>query len=68
MDKHDDLIRHALHLMSEHKASVEWSAPLTLARDPKYLPCVNVESGCRTRPLPLDLDEGGDSIDQAEER
>ena len=38
MDKHDDLIRHALHLMSEHKASVEWSAPLTLARDPKYLP------------------------------
>jgi len=67
-DKHDDLIRHALHLMSEHKASIEWSAPLTLARDPKYLPCVNVESGCRTRPLPLDLDGGGDSIDQAEER
>ena len=34
----------------------------------KVLACVNVESGCRTRPLPLDLDEGGDSIDQAEER
>lgn len=65
-DEHVDLISHAIHLMSEHKGSVEWTKPLTLARDPKYLPCVNVESGCRTSPPPLD--GGSSSIDQAEEK
>eukprot|EP00984_Skeletonema_dohrnii_P022493 scaffold11613_cov72-Skeletonema_dohrnii-CCMP3373.AAC.1 len=33
----------------------------------EVLACVKIESGWRTRPLPLDLDGGGDSIDQAEE-
>ena len=47
------MIRRAMVLLSEHKASVEWTRPLTLARDPKYLPCVNVESGCRTTTPPL---------------
>ena len=64
-DENVDLISHAIHLMSEHKASVEWTTPLTLARDQKYLPCANVQSGCRTSPLPLN---GGSSIDQADER
>ena len=64
-DEHADLISRAIHFMSEHKASVEWTTPLTLARDPKYLPCANVESGCRTSPPPLD--GGSSSIDQAEE-
>jgi arylsulfatase A-like enzyme len=63
-DEHVDMISRALHLMSEHKASIEWTTPLTLTRDPKYLPCANAESGCRTSP-PLDQ---GASIDQAEER
>ena len=70
-DEHDELISHALHLMMEHKDSVEWTAPLTLARDPKYLSCANVESGCRTSPPPppLLLDgDGGGGIDQADER
>ena len=64
-DKHADLISRAMHLVSEHKASVEWTTPLTLARDAKYLPCVNVESGCRTSLPPLD--GCSSSIEQTEE-
>jgi arylsulfatase A-like enzyme len=57
--KHSDMISRALNLVSEHKASVHWTRPLTLARDPKYLPCADLESGCRTSspPHPSSLDK-----------
>ncbi len=66
-DEHVDLISLAIHLMSEHKASVKWTTHLILARDQKYLPCANVQSGCGCRISPLPLN-GGSSIDQADER
>ncbi|KAL7553306.1 hypothetical protein ACHAWF_016574, partial [Thalassiosira exigua] len=46
--EHAELIEEAVSLLSEHKSSVNWSRPLTLARDPKYLPCSDVENDCRT--------------------
>ena len=58
-----ELISQARNLLEAHKSSVEWTKPLTLARDPKYLPCVNNESGCRTHSPPL----VGTGMNQAEE-
>ena len=43
-----DLVKRAQSLVLDHKESVDWMGPLTISRDPKYLPCSNVESGCRT--------------------
>lgn len=51
-NEYADLIEKSLRLLSEHKASVDWTRPLTLSRDPKYVPCSNAEPGCRTFPLP----------------
>mmetsp|Transcript_54156 Transcript_54156/g.115070 ORF Transcript_54156/g.115070 Transcript_54156/m.115070 type:complete len:590 (-) Transcript_54156:261-2030(-) len=51
-NEHTRTIQNALSLLSAHKASVEWTRPLTLSRDPKYLPCSNLETGCRTFPPP----------------
>lgn len=36
-------------LVKEHKASVPYAEPLTLARDPKDIPCVDPNTNCRTR-------------------
>ncbi|KAL7528107.1 hypothetical protein ACHAXR_002271, partial [Thalassiosira sp. AJA248-18] len=47
-NEHTGLIDRALRLVSDHKGSVNWTDPLTLSRDPKYMPCSNVENGCRT--------------------
>jgi hypothetical protein len=70
---HPLVIRHALRLMSEHnKASVECSTPLRWQEIQST--CLSIfESGCRTKPLPLELDSkdgvgNSNSIDQAEER
>lgn len=49
---HWKLIEKARHLLSDHKASVNWTRPLTLSRDPKYIPCSNVQDGCRTANAP----------------
>jgi len=74
-EEHVDLIRHALRLMSEHnKASVECSTPLRWQEIQSQSTCLSkFESGCRTKPLPLELDSkdgvgNSNSIDQAEER
>ena len=46
--KYTDLIQQAKFAVQQHKASVDWTYPLCLARDPKFLPCFNIETGCRT--------------------
>lgn len=46
--EHAELINRAGTLLKEHKDSVDWTSPLTLARDEKYLPCSNAENRCRT--------------------
>ena len=47
--------QHAIHtileLTEKHKASIDWTMPLALATDPKYLPCVDRTTGCRKNPL-----------------
>jgi len=45
---HWQLIEQARSLLSDHKASVDWTEPLTLSRDAKYIPCSSKEIGCRT--------------------
>jgi len=50
--EHWELIDDALRLLYDHKNSVHWTRPLTLSRDPRYIPCSNVASGCRTATLP----------------
>ena len=70
-EEHVDLIIHTLRLMSEHnKASVECSTPLRWQEIQST--CLSkFESGCRTKPQPLDSKDGvgnSNSIDQAEER
>jgi C-terminal region of aryl-sulfatase len=34
--------------IDEHKKSITWTYPLTVARDSRNIPCVNHKSGCRT--------------------
>ena len=46
--EHVELINRARTLLKDHKDSVDWTSPLTLARDEKYLPCSNAENRCRT--------------------
>ncbi len=54
--KFSDLLKRAQNLVLEHKESVDWIGPLTLSRDPKFLPCSNAENGCRTHPSHQKLD------------
>lgn len=54
--KFSDIINRAQSLVSEHKESVDWVRPLTLSRNPKFLPCSNVDSGCRADPSPQKSD------------
>jgi hypothetical protein len=35
-------------LTKRHKHSIDWTFPLALASDPKFLPCVDPLTGCRT--------------------
>ena len=35
-------------LIAKHKESVDWTFPLTLLRGPKYIPCVDNATDCRT--------------------
>eukprot|EP00984_Skeletonema_dohrnii_P022102 scaffold11213_cov202-Skeletonema_dohrnii-CCMP3373.AAC.2 len=73
-EEHFDLIRHALRLMSEHnKASVERSNRPLRWQEIQSTCLRKFESGCRTKPQPLELDSkdgagNSNSIDQAEER
>lgn len=42
------LIARARILIQEHKDSIDWTYPLCLDRDTKFLPCVDETSNCRT--------------------
>jgi arylsulfatase G len=45
---HVDFIAKVKAKVQKHKDSVDWTYPLTLKRDPQYIPCVDRETGCRT--------------------
>ena len=45
---HTELIARIPLLIAKHKESVNWTFPLTLLRGPKYIPCVDDATGCRT--------------------
>ncbi|KAL3939963.1 MAG: hypothetical protein SGARI_001175 [Bacillariaceae sp.] len=54
--RYQDEIQTIRDAVRTHKASIDWVQPLALATDPKYLPCVDPDTGCRT--------DGGDgSVD-----
>lgn len=43
-----DMVAHIITLVAQHKDSVDWVTPLTLARDPDFIPCSNESTNCRT--------------------
>jgi len=45
---HKEFIERVKYLVQRHKESIDWMAPLALARDPQYIPCVDRDTGCRT--------------------
>ena len=53
-EQHKELIDFAIREVIKHKAGIDWMdpGPLTLDRNPMYIPCVNHATKCRT-----DLDE-----------
>lgn len=46
--EHVSLLRSIPMLIKQHKESVDWTYPLTLAKDPRWIPCVDRTTGCRT--------------------
>lgn len=48
--EHSHWIETAKALLKEHKDSVDWRRPLCLARNPRFAPCVDEATKCRTRP------------------
>lgn len=49
---HMDTIQEIYDLVEKHKASVDWTYPLALATDPKYIPCADKNTFCRTSSPP----------------
>ena len=47
-NEYSSWIANAKSLLEKHKESVEWMEPLCLARDPRYAPCVDEATNCRT--------------------
>lgn len=50
-NQHAGLIDTMKRLVAEHKASIPPTFPYTLPTDPKYLPCADPNTNCRTTPL-----------------
>jgi hypothetical protein len=46
--EHEITIRQIKEATARHKKSMHWMGPLTLSTDPKYTPCVDHKTGCRT--------------------
>ena len=46
--KHAELVARVRHAAAHHEASIDWAAPLTLARDSVYAVCANASNRCRT--------------------
>jgi len=57
---HIDLLEDILKLVEDHKESVDWVTPLTLARDPRFTPCFDKETNCRTplHEFQIDMESG----------
>ena len=49
-EDHQDIIDQILMLVAEHKKSIDWTYPWALPTDPKYIPCYDPGTGCRTTP------------------
>jgi arylsulfatase A len=49
-----ETIRIILEATRRHKESIDWMEPLALATDPKYIPCVDPATGCRTEDVILE--------------
>lgn len=47
-NEYSQTIKTIMKKVAEHKATVDWSEPLTLARDPKFYPCFDPKTQCRT--------------------
>lgn len=45
---HMDLLSRIVDLVDEHKKSVDWTFPLALPTEAKWIPCVDPTTGCRT--------------------
>jgi C-terminal region of aryl-sulfatase len=58
-NKYAQLVLRIDYLIEEHKRDIASSFPhpLTLARDPKYIPCINRTTGCRSEPLFTELQQ-----------
>lgn len=58
-NKYAQLVLRIDYLIEEHKREIESSFPypLTIARDPKYIPCINRTTGCRSEPLFTELQQ-----------
>ena len=50
--EYSSFIAEAKGLLKEHKDSVDWTEPLCLARDPRFAPCVDESTNCRTNHSP----------------
>lgn len=59
-NKYSQLVHRIDYLMEEHKQDIASSLPypLTLARDAKYIPCINRATGCRSEPSFSEIQAG----------
>ena len=48
VERHQNIVNRMLRQVKEHKSSIGSSPPYALATDPKYIPCVDESTGCRT--------------------
>ena len=62
-NEYSQLVRRIDYLMEEHQQDIASSLPnpLTLARDAKYIPCINRTTGCRSEPLLFQEIQQGES-------
>jgi arylsulfatase A-like enzyme len=54
---YQDTIELIKDLTNRHKESLDWAVPLALDSDPKYVPCVDHLTGCRTHSKASLLDD-----------
>jgi arylsulfatase A-like enzyme len=47
-DDYSHVIEEILLRIKEHKETITWGNPLTVSRNPKYLPCSNRKANCRS--------------------
>jgi hypothetical protein len=50
VENHKNIVKRILLLVEEHKRAIGSSPPYALATNPKFIPCVDESTGCRTTP------------------